>query len=336
MQIFVNYKQLVSNVKKVKTKLNKNVKLCAVVKANAYGHDIVKSAIAIKNEVDYFAVAKVDEGLVLRQNSITKPILVLDPSYTKNQVEICAENNISLTLCNLFDVKKIFRAGVKVHLKIDSGMNRIGVKDNDEFLQLLKECKRKNICVQGVYSHFASDVNCDVKNTFDQFNNFCKMSKIAKEVYPQCLLHICNSSNFFCAPAFHFDMVRVGLALYNDCKKVVATIIETKQLKAGELAGYNGCFVADRDCAIAIADCGYGDGLPRRYNGQILSRYGKMDVVGKACMDMIMINNRDNLLKKGDKVVILGKYNKNVVKAGEIAKNCDTIPYEILCNLRER
>ena len=126
MQIFVNYKQLVSNVKKVKTKLNKNVKLCAVVKANAYGHDIVKTSLAIQNEVDYFAVARVDEGLVLRQNAITKPILVLDPGYTKNQAEICAKNDVSLTLCNLADVKKIFRAGAKVHLKIDSGMNRIG------------------------------------------------------------------------------------------------------------------------------------------------------------------------------------------------------------------
>ena len=79
-------------VKKVKTKLNKNVKLCAVVKANAYGHDIVKTALAIQNEVDYFAVARVDEGLVLRQNQITKPILVLNPCYTKNQAEICAKN----------------------------------------------------------------------------------------------------------------------------------------------------------------------------------------------------------------------------------------------------
>lgn len=336
MQIFVNYKQLVSNVKKVKTKLNKSVKLCAVVKANAYGHDIVKTSLAIQNEVDYFAVARVDEGLVLRQNAITKPILVLDPGYTKYQAEICAKNDVSLTLCSLADVKKIFSAGAKVHLKIDSGMNRIGVKDNNEFLQLLKECKRKNICVQGVYSHFASDVNCDPEITFNQFNNFCKMAKTAKESYPQCLLHICNSSNVFCAPAFHLDMVRVGLSIYNDCKKVMATVIETKKLKQGESAGYNGCFVAKDDCHVAIANCGYGDGLPRGYNGQILSRYGKMEVVGNACMDMIMIKNRDNLLKKGDKVVILGKYNKNVVKADEIAKNCDTIPYEILCNLRER
>lgn len=336
MQIFINYKRLISNTKNVKSKLNENVKLCAVVKANAYGHDIVKTSLAIENEVDYFAVARVDEGLVLRQNQITKPILVLNPRYTKNQAEICAENDISLTLCNLFDVEKISRAGAKVHLKTDSGMNRVGVKQSDEFLRLISECKRKNICVQGVYSHFASDVNCDPKNTFAQFNNFCEMAKIAKEIYPQCLLHICNSSNAICEPAFHLDMVRVGLSLYDDCKKVVATIIETKQLKKGERAGYNGCFVADSDCVIAVADCGYGDGLPRRYNGHVLSKYGKMQVVGNGCMDMIMINNRDNLLKKGDKVVILGKYNKNIVKADEIAKNCDTISYEILCNLRER
>ena len=327
---------MVSNVKKVKIKLNKNVKLCAVVKANAYGHDIVKTALAIQNEVDYFAVARVDEGLVLRQNQITKPILVLNPCYTKNQAEICAKNDVSLTLCNLCDVEKISCTGAKIHIKTDSGMNRIGVKQGDEFLRLISECKRKNICVQGVYSHFASDVNSDPKNTFDQFNNFCKMAKIVKESYPQCLLHICNSSNIFCAPAFHLNMVRVGLALYEDCKKVTATVIETKQLKKGERAGYNGCFVSKNDCHIAIADCGYGDGLPRCYNGQVISKYGKMQVVGNGCMDMIMINNRDNLLKKGDKVVILGKYNKNVVKADEIAKNCDTIAYEILCNLRER
>ncbi len=336
MQIFINYKRLLSNVKTVKKQLNKKVKICAVVKANAYGHDIVKTSLAIQDYVDYFAVARVDEGLVLRQNQITKPILVLNPCYTKKQAQICAQKDISLTLCNLCDVEKIYQAGAKVHIKIDSGMNRVGVKESDEFLRLLNKCKNKNICVQGVYSHFASDVNSDPKYTFDQFDNFYKMAKFAKEIYPQCLLHMCNSSNAFCAPAFHLDMVRVGLALYDGCKQVEAKIVQTKSLKKGESAGYNGCFVADCDVNVAIADCGYGDGLPRCFNGQVLSKSGKMDVVGNACMDMIMIKNRDNLLKKGDKVVILGKYNKNVVKADEIAKNCDTISYEILCNLRER
>lgn len=325
-----------SNVKTVKKQLNKNTKLCAVVKANAYGHNIIKTSLAIQNQVDYFAVARVDEGLVLRQNQITKPILVLNPHYTKKQAEICAENDVSLTLCNLCDVKKISATKANVHLKIDSGMNRAGVKEKGVFLQLLGECKRKNICVQGVYSHFAGDVNNDPENTFNQFENFCKMAKSAKQIYPQCLLHICNSANVFCAPAFHLDMVRAGIALYNDCKRVEATVVQTKSLKQGERAGYNGCFVAQHDCNIAIADIGYGDGLPRNYNGPVVSKYGKMNVVGNACMDMIMINNRDNLLKKGDKVVILGKYFKNVVKADEIAENCDTITYEILCNLRER
>ncbi|MBQ9715288.1 MAG: alanine racemase [Clostridia bacterium] len=336
MYVFINTKQLVKNAKKIKKHLFADTKLCAVVKANGYGHGMVDVAKTIQNTVDWFAVARVDEGLALRQNGITKPILVLCPCYTQKQAEICALKDISLTLDSLYDLPKIAKSGAKVHLKTDSGMHRIGVTNKDDLMRILQSCKSKKIDVQGVYTHFASDVNGNPKLTFAQYKKFLNMSDMVKRFYPGVLVHACNSANAKSCPAFFCDMVRVGLWLYDDVKQVTAKVVQIKNLLQGHGAGYDHCFVAKQNCSIAIVDCGYGDGLPRNYNGQVLTKYGKMDVVGNACMDMITIKNRDNLLKKGDKVVILGKMDKNVVKADEIAKNCGTISYEILCNLRER
>lgn len=336
MQIFTDYKRLQNNAKNIRQHLFKDTKLCAVVKANGYGHNIVEVAKNLQNYVDYFAVARVDEGIVLRQNNISKPILVLCPYYTQKQVKICAQNDISLTVDNLYDLQIISRYKAKIHLKIDSGMHRVGIENADDFLQMIQYCVQNKIDVQGVYSHFASDLKSNAKLTINQYKKFCEFADIAKQYYPDCIVHLCNSINTKTSPACHFDMVRTGIDLYDGCKKVVAKVVATKQVKAGDGMGYNHCFVSDCEQNIAIVDCGYGDGLPRRYNGWVDTKYGKMQVVGNACMDMIMIKNSQNLLKKGDKVVILGEYFKNIVKADEIAKNCDTISYEILCNLRER
>ena len=275
-------------------------------------------------------------GRKQRQNDITKPILVLTPCYTQKQAEICVKKDVSLTVDNLCDLQKISKLKPKIHIKIDSGMHRIGVENECDFLNILQCCKQQNIEVQGVYSHFASDLKTNAKLCLSQYKKFCSFAEVAKQYYPNCLLHLCNSANTKSSPACHFDMVRVGFDLYDGCKKVVAKVIGVKNLNKGESVGYNDSYISDQNESIAIIDCGYGDGLPRGFNGFALTKYGKMQVVGKACMDMLMLKNNQNLLKKGDKVIILGEYCKNIVKADEIAKKCDTISYEILCNLRER
>ena len=302
MQIFVNYPKLIKNLAKVKKHVFKDTKICAVVKANGYGHGIVSVAQTLQNYVDYFAVARVDEGVELRQNSIQKPILVLNPYFDEKQAEICAEKDISLTVDNLCDLTKVAKYGVNIHLKADTGMNRVGTKNIDEFLQIVKKCKQKNLCVQGVFSHFASAVNLNSKLTISQYKKFCDFADVAKKYYPNCLLHICNSANTKKSPAFHFDMVRVGIDLYDGCKTVVGKVVEVKNIFANDGVGYGHDFVAGCDDNIAVIDCGYGDGLPRCFKGEVITKYGKTPVISNVCMDMLTVKNPQNMLKRGEHV----------------------------------
>lgn len=348
MQVKINFENIKSNVKKIKGQLNDGVKMCAVVKANAYGHGLAEVAQYIENDVDFFAVARFEEAMLLRSVGIKKQILVLNPLLPKSDVEIAGKYDITLTADGAENLQLFADNKVKIHLKVDTGMNRLGVKYLSEAKKLCLRCKQSGVIVDGIYSHFASTVNADPKMTFKQYRTFCKFTQTVKSYYPNVITHICNTSGALCCPAFQCDMVRIGIGLYgytdrkfftlNPCKTVLAKVVETKRIKEGQTVGYDCKYLAGYEDDIAVLDCGYGDGLFREYGsgGQVLTNYGKMPIIGNICMDLLMIKNVGKQLKKGDTVILLGKCGKNSIRADEIAKICGTIPYEILCNLRNR
>lgn len=347
MRVKVSLQNIDDNIAKVKTQLNCGVKLCAVVKANAYGHGLAQVAQYVENSADCFAVARLDEATLLRQVGVKKQVLVLNPLFTRQEIALAGKNDITLTADSADNLQMLADNGVSVHIKTDSGMNRLGLKRADEAEKLFFVCKELGVKVEGVYSHFASAINSNAGMMFYQYRRFCKFTQIASAYFPKAVRHICNTSAALCCPAFQCDMVRVGIGLYGysdrknfplkKCKTVSAQVVETKTVPKGQTVGYDCKFTADSDTQIAVVDCGYGDGLPRAFcGGSVITQYGKADVVGSICMDLMMIKNPDGRLKAGDEVIILGEYGKSCVSADEIAAICGTIPYEILCNLRNR
>lgn len=348
MFVKVSPENILKNVIEIKSRLGEGVRFCAVVKANAYGHGLAQVAEYIEEEADFFAVARLDEALLLRDVGIKKDILVLGAFGGRAEASAAARRGITLTLDCPQNVPVFAEAGVSVHIKTDSGMNRLGVKDAACLSDLIRLCADCGVRVTGVYSHFARGMATDPKAMFAQYKKFLSFAGIVREYYPSAIRHICNTAAALDCPAFHLDMVRIGIGLYGCCdsprarllpaKSAVATVVETKSLAAGESLGYDFAFTADRDMFYAVIDCGYGDGLPRRFarGGYVLTKYGKAEIIGNMCMDMTMVRDDKKSLVRGDKVVLLGDYGKNNVKADDIAKICDTIPYEILCNLRNR
>jgi len=346
MRIYTDFNGIRQNVTKIKSILNPKVKFCAVVKANAYGHGMVNTAKSIQDKVDFFAVARFDEAVLLQKNGIVKPILIFNPDLSDEQIKTAAKNNFRLTLNCKKRLDILAEYGAKVHLKVDSGMGRLGESCIYGFEDILEQCKQKGVCVEGVYSHFASDVVKNPRLTFEQYRKFEVFIDNVKKYYPQCISHICNTAGAMFCPAFHCDMVRIGIGLYGyssskntvfkQCKSVFAKVVQTKKVLCGQGIGYDHVYVAKKDVAVAVVDCGYGDGLPRRYSGYVVANDKKMPILGNICMDMMMIENIGNSLHVGDEVIVLGENGKNAVKADDIAKICDTITYEILCNLRER
>lgn len=347
MYVKINLENIKDNVRIIKQELNNGVKLCAVVKANAYGHGLAEVAQYIESSVDSFAVARFEEAMLLRSVGIKKQVLVLNSLMSKSDIKTAGKNNITLTADSEENLKTFAENNVSIHLKVDSGMNRLGIKTLEDAEEFCRVCKHEGVILDGVYSHFASTINTNPEMMFNQYRVFEKVSKCVKQYYSNSVAHICNTSGALCCPAFQCEMVRVGIGLYGytdrrllplkGCKTVFAKAVETKLIKSGETVGYDCKYVAEHDENIAILDCGYGDGLFRKYGngGDVLTNCGRMPIIGNICMDLLMVKNTGGL-KKGDTVVILGNLGENSIKADEIAKKCDTIPYEILCNLRNR
>ena len=347
MKICVNLENIAKNADIIRSRLNSGVKLCAVVKANAYGHGLAQVAQYIENKVDFFAVARLDEALTLRSVGVKKAVLVLCSDVGRREAREAAARDITLTADSAETAELAAAEGFSVHIKTDSGMNRLGLKDGAELEKVLDRCLALGVDVGGVYSHFACTMPTNPKAMFAQYKKFCRMASVVRTAYPAALRHICNTSAALNCPAFHCDMVRVGLGLYGYCdkktpslfagKSACASVIETKLVRQGESVGYDMAFTAERDTSVAVIDCGYGDGLPRNYarGGYVLTKYGKSVIIGNMCMDMCFIADAGSL-RRGDKAVILGEWGGNSVKADDIAEICGTIPYEILCGLRNR
>lgn len=344
MRVKTNFENIVKNISFLKNRLNDGVKFCGVVKANAYGHGLVEVSQYIQNDVDFLAVARLEEALALRCGNVCTKILVLNP-LKKSEIKTAAKHDISFAVDDEENFDEIAKCGGKIHVKLDTGMNRLGIKEDKAFFDFFDRLKKFGIVPDGVFSHFASSIRKSPEKMFLQFCDFNKKAEILKETYPDIIRHISASDAMYFCPAFQCDMVRSGIFMYGcgaegllPCKFASAEVVETKDVCSGESVGYEMKFVAEKDMRIAVVNCGYGDGLPRSYSngGKFLTKNGFCKVIGNVCMDLTMIEDKTKSLKKGDEVIILGDNGKKSVKADDMAKICDTIPYEIVCNLRNR
>lgn len=351
----INLNHLEHNYHYLKGKLKPETKFLGVVKAFAYGTDAGKIARKLEElGVDYFAVAYVKEGVQLREAGIKTPILVLHPQAVNFEqlIEFCLEPSLYAPkiLQEFLEVaKKLEQKNYPVHIKFNTGLNRLGFWENDIDLIREKLAGRNEIKVSSIFSHLAASEDLSEKE-FTQ-NQIDKFTKIAQEFDEKLdhnpFKHLLNSSGIINYPEAQFDMVRSGIALYGfgndpeiDTKlKPVATlktsISQIHKIEPGETVGYNRAFTSAGCQITATLPLGHADGIGRQYgNGNTFVGVNgqKAPIIGNVCMDMIMIDITDIDCKEGDEVIVFGED----PTAEEFASTSKTISYELLTSISQR
>jgi alanine racemase len=351
----LDLKALTHNFDYLKSKLSNNTKFMAVVKAFAYGSDACVIAKHLeKLNVDYLAVAYTNEGVVLREAGITKPILVLHPQPVnfKSLIKHCLEPSLyNVKVLNEFIAIATTENKINypIHIKFNTGLNRLGLWKNDVDYVVSKLQETESINVNYIFSHLAAseDPNED-EFTLNQIKTFKTIAQdfIHKIGYIP-MLHICNTSGLLNYPDAHFDMVRSGIGLFgfgnsiqqNNHLKPIATlksiISQIHHIEKGETVGYNRAYATDSFKKTATIPIGHADGIGRQYgngNGFVTIKNQKAFIIGNVCMDMIMVDITNIDCKEGDEVIVFDK----TTTAEDLASTTNTISYEIITSISRR
>ncbi len=349
----VNLSALIDNVRYFRSLLKPETKLTCMVKAFAYGAGSVEVSKALQASglVDYLAVAVADEGVELRRAGITLPIIIMDPEVAA--MDLILENNLEPNVYSHQSLKTVIAAAeakglenVPIHVKIDSGMHRLGFYKEDMPWLIERLGSTKAVRVASVFSHLAgSDEPQFDAFTLDQIHYFdsCAEELKAGLQYP-IIKHICNSAGIERFSQYQFDMCRLGIGLYgfsfagaklhNVCT-LETTILSVKTVKAGETIGYGRHTTLKEDRVIAVIPIGYADGFDRRfsnYGGEVWVRGKRCPVVGNVCMDQAMIDVTGADARPGDIAEVFGEH----MPLEELADKLGTITYEILTSVSRR
>ena len=353
----INLKNLDYNLRLVKKLVGPKVKILVPVKSDAYGHGIV--AIAKRLEalgIDYLGVASIDEGIALREASITKPILILSTVLSVD-VQTLFDYRLVPTVCTkelafkLNSRAKQKKMVMPIHIKVDTGMHRVGVAHADAFNFIKEIASLKHVKIEGVFTHFPC---ADNKPSFTrkQIALFEELVKRLKtEGIDIALTHTSNSMGVIGYPEGNFAMVRPGLMLYGLYPKdnleirlkpllgLKTKIIFIKTVPKGKGISYGHTYVTSRKMTVATLPIGYGDGYPRSLSNKAycLINGKKAKIIGRVCMDQLMVDvTKIKKVRVGQEVVLIGKQKKESISVEQLAKLAGTIPYEIVCNLGGR
>ncbi|MDU8884740.1 alanine racemase [Yeosuana sp. MJ-SS3] len=351
----IDLKALKHNYEYLKSKLTPNTKFLAVIKAFAYGSDAVVIAKHLENlNVDYFAVAYTNEGVVLRDAGITTPILVLHPQPVNFNliIERCLEPSLynAKVLKEFIEVaQKENQSNYPVHVKFNTGLNRLGFWENDIDYIISKSEASQAVKVKSIFSHLAASEDLDEKEfTQNQINTFNTIKNhFIERIGHEPISHICNTSGILNYPDAHLDMVRSGIGLYGFGNsevedknfKPIATlksvISQIHKIGPGETVGYNRAYKSDSLLKSATIPIGHADGIGRQYGngkGYVIIHGRKAPIIGNVCMDMIMVNITNINCEEGDEVIVFGKN----PTATEFSATANTISYEIITAISQR
>ncbi len=363
--IEVSGKAIEANVRQLKSKLKKSCEFMAVVKADGYGHDAkVVSENAIKGGASQLGVATLNEGMRLRSFGIKVPILVLGNLYTKQDLLICFKNNLMPTVSNIREclicnnIGKSFNLKFSLHLKVDTGMSRLGF-EYDQFVQQFKKIDSfENISIKGIYSHLscadtdsASNPRSSTQLQREKFQKLLKLLNINNR--QNVKIHLANSAGMLLGKDFHFDMVRVGLSMYGyeplaykrknlflkPALFLKAKVTFVRTIEKGIGVSYGNKFVSDRKTKLAVLSIGYADGIIRDLSGKINLIHNKKlyPQVGSITMDQMMVDITDSDdIKVGSTMVLIGSEGKETISPVDWAEKCNSIPWEILCSFKNR
>lgn len=347
------------NVRSIRRLVGQGIKILGVVKADAYGHGMKQVARAIVKEgVEYLGVASLDEAQELRQAGIKNNILCLG-AILPQEAEGVLKFNVIQTISDLRVARELSMLGrarkrnVKVHIKIDTGMGRLGFWHEEAIESIKKIFSMDRIVIDGIFTHFPSAED-DKVFTLNQIKIF---DALVKELQTQGInipiRHASNSMALIDFKEARMSMVRPGLIMYGlhprvdlfdrlDIKPALqlkTKIVQIKSVRKGRSVSYGRAYVANEDTKIAVIPVGYGDGYQRHLSNRadVLIRGTRAPIVGKICMDMAMACvGRIKGAKVGDEVVLIGRQGKEIIRVEELAGLIYTIPYEIVCNIGGR
>ncbi|MSS62453.1 alanine racemase [Velocimicrobium porci] len=357
----VNLDAICDNIRNTKKIIKDGTKLMAIVKADGYGHGAVPVAKALNSLVDAYGVAIVEEGIELRNAGIKKPILVLG-CVPAMQYHCLAEYDI-MPAVTTYDMAKAMSEEAKkqgktlrIHIKLDTGMGRIGFLPNEESVEEIKKISElSNIEIDGCFSHFAKADEKDKEFANEQFSRYMKMINRLKEAgifVPT--RHISNSAGIMDLPIANLDMVRSGISTYGmypseevnkerlplkAAMTIYSYITFVKELEEGCSIGYGGTFITKRKTKVATVPVGYGDGYKRALSnqGHVLIQGKRAPIIGRVCMDQFMIDVTDfDEVKAGDKVILVGTDGNETISMEEIGKMTCSFNYEVACDIGKR
>lgn len=358
----INREKAIHNLLEVRRAVGPDRKICAVVKADSYGMGSLElSKMYLENGVDMFAVAVIGEAFEIREEIKQKDILVL--GFTSEEFyEDAIENNITLTIYNydhairLNEAAKRLNKQAKIHIKVETGMNRLGflpTEENADKVALI--AKLENIKIEGAYSHHAKADEKDKTTAHMQAGRFIKFMKMLDERNVEIpIKHIANSATIIEMPEYYFNMVRPGIILsgfypsdevdtdkykFKICVTLKAKVANVKTIDAGEGVGYGHLYRADKPVTVGTIPLGYADGYSRLLSnkGYVVVKGVKCNILGKVCMDQFMIDlsNVENP-QIGDIAIVYGDGTDGAMTAEDVANMRETISYEVLTNLAVR
>jgi len=353
----VSLKRLEDNLGAIRRKVAP-AKIMLVVKANAYGHGLIEVSKALAHKADYVGVAVLEEGILLRELGISAPIIVLGGIWGE-QIHQYLQHDLTLTASSAERLEQInavagqMNLKARVHLKIDTGMERIGVHYCSAWKLQETALKCTHVEVEGIFSHFANADSHDLSHARLQLERFQEVLRFyERHSLPMPMRHIANSAAVLQVPESYLDMVRPGIMLYGvypspatphtvDVKPALAwksRVVYFKVVKPGHPVSYGSTWQSAHSVRVVTVPVGYGDGYFRSMSNrsQVIIRGKKYRQVGIICMDQLMVNIEWDSSYNGDEVILLGEWGGEKITVEDLAEWAGTIPYEILTNINTR
>ncbi|MCX5748782.1 MAG: alanine racemase [Candidatus Saganbacteria bacterium] len=355
----IDLKKLHRNIDEMRGILSPSTKFMAIVKANAYGHGAVEvSKAAEKARVDYLGVATLGEALELRSAYIKTPILILSETPAA-YLERLLDAGLTQTVYTfhqaqaLSDIAGQKKKTAKIHIKLDTGMGRVGMLLNDAVATAVRISSLPNIFIEGIFTHFSKADDPGSPFTAKQFGSFMKtVGLLKKEGIDPPIKHAANSAAALFFPETHLDMVRIGICMYGlfpSSKRLKrpwlqpvlsfkTKVLYLKEVEKGTPLSYGAAYRTTKRTKIATLPVGYADGLSRGLSGKgsVIIRGKKRPIVGNVTMDMTLIDADNDKIEMGDDAVIIGSQGKQTITADEIARLDGTINYEVICGIGKR
>lgn len=361
VQAEVHLDKICNNIKRTREIIGKNTKIMAIIKADGYGHGAVPVAKAIDKHVAAYGVAMIEEGIELREAGVDKPILIL--GYTPQEMFAnLVKYNITPAVFSYEMAKSLSKEAqrqnkvLNIHIKVDTGMSRIGFATTEESVTTIKKISElEGINIEGCFTHFARADEVDKTFTFEQIDRYDKFIKKIEEagIFIE-IKHISNSAGIMEIPEANKDMVRSGISTYGlypshevdqsklflePAMEIKTCVSFVKELESGVGISYNSTYITNKKTKVATIPVGYGDGYPRALSskGRVLINGKSAPIIGRVCMDQFMVDvTHIPEVKSGDKVTLIGRDGEESISVEELAEKAYSFNYEFVCDVGKR